>query len=171
MAGRQGDSAGPGDIVYVDDDPIVLTHARALLTSTPEGACQYIEADVREPAKILGKAAETLDFSQPVAVMILMTLQHAPDADNPGQTVATLLEAVSPGSCLAVSDVARDLAADANVVASTNGSMSGWGRPVRPSAARSRSRAYSTAWRWWRRAWCSCLSGGPISATPGRCRA
>jgi hypothetical protein len=106
-------------IVYVDNDPIVLTHARALLTSTPEGACQYIEADVREPAKILEKAAETLDFSQPVAVMILMTLQYVPDADNPGQIVATLLDAVSPGSYLAVSDVARDLAADANVVAST----------------------------------------------------
>lgn len=106
-------------IVYVDDDPIVLTHARALLTSTPEGACQYIEADVRDPVKILDEAAETLDFTQPVAIMILMTLQYIPDEDNPGQIVATLLDAVSPGSYMAVSDVARDLAADANVVAST----------------------------------------------------
>jgi len=107
-------------VVYTDNDPLVLAHARALLTSTPEGACQYIQADLRDPGKILGEAASTLDFSQPVAVMILMTLQYVPDEDSPHQIVATLLDALPSGSYLAVSDVARDLAADANVEASAD---------------------------------------------------
>jgi SAM-dependent methyltransferase len=106
-------------IVYVDNDPIVLAHARALLTSTPDGACDYIEADLREPRAILDQAANTLDFGRPVAVMLLMTLQYIPDADDPHHIVSALLDAVPPGSYLAVSDVARDLAADANVETST----------------------------------------------------
>jgi hypothetical protein len=106
-------------IVYVDNDPIVLSHATALLKSAPGGACQYINADLRDPAKILAEAAGTLDFSQPIAVMILMTLQYVPDADDPHRIVRTLMDAVPPGSYLAISDVARDLAADANVEAST----------------------------------------------------
>jgi len=106
-------------IVYVDNDPIVLSHATALLKSAPGGACQYVQADIREPGKILAEAARTLDFSQPVAVMILMTLQYVPDADEPHQIVRTLMDAMPPGSYLAISDVARDLAADANVEAST----------------------------------------------------
>jgi SAM-dependent methyltransferase len=106
-------------VVYVDNDPIVLAHARALLTSTPDGACDYIEADLREPRAILDQAANTLDFGRPVAVMLLMTLQYIPDADDPHHIVSALLDAVPPGSYLAVSDVARDLAADANVETST----------------------------------------------------
>jgi len=106
-------------IVYVDNDPIVLSHATALLKSAPGGACQYVQADIREPGKILAEAARTLDFSQPVAVMILMTLQYVPDADDPHQIVRTLMDAMQPGSYLAISDVARDPAADANVEAST----------------------------------------------------
>src|SRR5712692_1081764 len=58
-------------IVYVDNDPLVLSHARALLTSTAEGACDYIDADVREPEKILAGAGKTLDFTKPVAIMLL----------------------------------------------------------------------------------------------------
>jgi S-adenosyl methyltransferase len=106
-------------IVYVDNDPIVLSHATALLKSAPGGACQYIHADLRDPGKILAEAAGTLDLSQPVAVMILMTLQYVPDAADPHQIVRTLMDAMPPGSYLAISDVARDLAADANVEAST----------------------------------------------------
>jgi len=97
----------------------VLSHATALLKSAPGGACQYVQADIREPGKILAEAARTLDFSQPVAVMILMTLQYVPDADDPHQIVRTLMDAMPPGSYLAISDVARDPAADANVEAST----------------------------------------------------
>src|SRR6266516_2122285 len=107
-------------IVYVDNDPTVLSHATALLKSTPGGACQYVHADLRDPSKILAEAAKTLDFGQPVALMILMTLQYIPDADNPNQIVRTLTDALAPGSYLAISDVARDLEADANVVESAD---------------------------------------------------
>jgi S-adenosyl methyltransferase len=107
-------------IVYVDNDPIVLSHANALLKSAPSGACQYIQADLRDPRSILDEAAKTLDFGQPVAIMILMTLQYVADADDPHQIVQTLVDAVPSGSYLAISDVARDLAADANVKASAD---------------------------------------------------
>ena len=107
-------------IVYVDNDPIVLSHANALLKSAPAGACQYIQADLRDPRSILDQAAKTLDFDQPVAIMLLMTLQYVPDTDDPQQIVRTLVDAVPSGSYLAISDVAKDLAADANVTASAD---------------------------------------------------
>jgi hypothetical protein len=69
-------------IVYVDNDPLVLVHARALLTSTPEGATEYLEADLHDPDTILRKAAGTLDFTRPVAVMLLGILAHVPDYDE-----------------------------------------------------------------------------------------
>lgn len=96
-------------IVYVDNDPIVLTHARALLTSSPEGKCDYIDADVRDVGKILDRAAVTLDFSQPVALMLLGMLLYVPDADDPWGVVARLLAAVPPGSYLAISHGASDI--------------------------------------------------------------
>jgi S-adenosyl methyltransferase len=102
-------------IVYVDNDPIVLAHARALLTSTAEGSTAYVDADVRDTDKVLQGAAETLDFHQPVAVMTLMILQYIPDSDNPHQIVARLMDAVPSGSYLVVSDTASDI--DADVVA------------------------------------------------------
>jgi hypothetical protein len=99
----------PGSrIVYVDNDPIVLTHARALLTSTPEGATAYIDADARDPERILGEAARTLDFDQPVAVILLAIMQFIPDADDPYQIVARLLDALPPGSYLAMSHATLD---------------------------------------------------------------
>jgi O-methyltransferase involved in polyketide biosynthesis len=94
-------------VVYVDNDPIVLTHARALLTSAT-GATQYVDSDVRDPGKILEVAARTLDFSQPIAVMLLMILQYVPDADEPDGIVARLMDAVPSGSYLASSDSAKD---------------------------------------------------------------
>jgi hypothetical protein len=95
-------------IVYVDNDPIVLAHARALLTSTPEGATAYLEADARDPEKILREAARTLDFGQPVAVMMLAVMQFIPDADGPHEIVFRLMEAVPPGSYLAMSNATLD---------------------------------------------------------------
>ncbi len=77
-------------IVYVDNDPLVLAHARALLTSAPEGACDYLDADLRDPAVILREAARTLDFAQPAAVLLLAILHFIPDADAPAGIVATL---------------------------------------------------------------------------------
>jgi O-methyltransferase involved in polyketide biosynthesis len=99
-------------IVYVDNDPIVLAHARALLTSTPQGATAYIQADARDTETILAEAARTLDLSQPVAVMALMVLQYVPDADAPHQIVSQLMEAMPPGSYLTVSDTTSDIDTD-----------------------------------------------------------
>jgi hypothetical protein len=95
-------------IVYVDNDPIVLAHARALLTSTREGATDYLQADARDPEQILREAARTLDFGQPVAVMLLAIMQFIPDPDGPHQIVARLMDAVPPGSYLAMSHATLD---------------------------------------------------------------
>jgi hypothetical protein len=91
-------------IVYVDNDPLVLVYANALLTSTPEGATSYLEADVRDPETILDQAARTLDFSRPVALVMLGILGQIPDSDEPGPIVRRLLDALPPGSYLALSD-------------------------------------------------------------------
>ncbi|MER6207028.1 SAM-dependent methyltransferase [Streptomyces sp. NPDC001642] len=91
-------------IVYVDNDPLVLVHAQALLTSTPEGACAYLEADVRDPERILEVAARTLDFSRPIALTMLGILGQIPDSDEPEAVVSRFLEALPPGSYLALSD-------------------------------------------------------------------
>ncbi len=99
-------------IVYVDNDPIVLAHARALLTSSPEGATDYIDADLRDPETILREAARTLDFSRPVAVMLLGILQAIPDTGQPWEIVARLMAAVPSGSYLAIVHPAIDIAAD-----------------------------------------------------------
>ena len=90
-------------VVYVDYDPVVLAHARALLASSKTGATAYIDADLRDTSAILDQAAELLDFSQPVAVTLLTTLHAIPDTDNPQAIVATVLDAVPSGSYLAIS--------------------------------------------------------------------
>ena len=91
-------------IVYVDNDPLVLVHARALLTSSAEGVTDYIEADVRDPDRILREAAKTLDFTQPIGLIMLAILGHIPDSDNPHAIVSRLLDALPSGSYLALSD-------------------------------------------------------------------
>jgi hypothetical protein len=96
-------------VVYADNDPIVAAHARALLTSAPEGRTAFISADLRDAARVAGEAAQTLDFGRPVAVMFLMTLQYVPDADDPHAIVARVMDAVPSGSYLAVSHVGADL--------------------------------------------------------------
>jgi S-adenosyl methyltransferase len=92
-------------VVYVDNDPIVLTHARALLTSTPEGRSAYIEADLCEPDRILAAPAiaETLDLTKPVALMLVGILHFIPDEANPARAVTTLVDALPRGSYLAAS--------------------------------------------------------------------
>ncbi len=96
-------------IVYVDNDPVVLAHARALLTSDALGATAYIDADLRDTRKILAGAARTLDFSRPVAVTLLAILHLIRDEDDPQQIVATLMAAVPPGSYLVISHPASDI--------------------------------------------------------------
>jgi S-adenosyl methyltransferase len=91
-------------VVYVDNDPIVLAHARALLTSSPEGATDYIDADARETDKILQEAARTLDFAQPVALVMLGILGNVADYDEARSIVRRLLDGVPSGSYLVVND-------------------------------------------------------------------
>ena len=103
-------AAAPGArVVYVDNDPMVLAHARALLTGVPHGSTAYLDADLREPGKILAGAAGLLDFGQPVAVLMIGILQLIPGADDPHAIVARLVEAVPPGSWLAVYHPASDI--------------------------------------------------------------
>ncbi|MDX2820896.1 SAM-dependent methyltransferase [Streptomyces ipomoeae] len=90
-------------IVYVDNDPIVLTHAHALLTSTSEGTTDYIEADVHDPEAILRGAAETLDFERPIAVTMLGVLNFVMDTDEAASIVHRLMDAVPSGSHLVIS--------------------------------------------------------------------
>lgn len=91
-------------IVYVDNDPLVLVHAQALLNSTLAGACAYIEADVRDPDKILAEAAKTLDFTKPVGLMLMGILGLVADYDEARSIVTRLLAALPAGSYMAVYD-------------------------------------------------------------------
>ncbi len=100
-------------IVYVDDDPLVLAHARALLTSRPEGTCDYVDADLRDPDVLLREAARTLDFTRPVAVLLVAILHFIPDADDPQGIVAALTAGLAPGSFVAISHLTADLAPEA----------------------------------------------------------
>jgi S-adenosyl methyltransferase len=103
----------PGSrVVYVDYDPVVLSHARALLTSTPQGATDYIDADLRDTAVVLEKAARTLDFTRPVAVTMLAILHAIGDDEDPYGIVAKVMAAMPSGSYLAISHIAADLETD-----------------------------------------------------------
>jgi hypothetical protein len=97
-------------VVYVDNDPIVMSHARALLTSAPEGKTAYIEADLRDHEKILSDQGlrTTLDFSQPVALMLIAILHFLNDADDPYRVVAQLANALPEGSYLVASHGTAD---------------------------------------------------------------
>ena len=97
-------------IVYVDNDPVVLSHARALLNSTPPGSCGYVDADLRDTGTILTGAAGTLDLARPVAVLLLAVLNFLTDADDPAKVVAALAAGLAPGSFLALSHLTADLA-------------------------------------------------------------
>jgi hypothetical protein len=99
-------------VVYVDYDPVVLAHARALLDGSPEGATDYIDADFRDFGTILAQAARTLDFSRPVAVMLIALLHLIGDRDDPYGIVSALMAAVPSGSYLALSQVASDIQAE-----------------------------------------------------------
>ena len=100
-------------IVYVDNDPIVLAHARALLTSGPEGATSYVGTDLRDIRKVLAGAAEVLDFTRPVAVLLIAVLHLIGDEDHPHDIVGRLMAAAAPGSYLALSHVASDIEPEA----------------------------------------------------------
>jgi trans-aconitate methyltransferase len=105
--------------VYVDNDPIVLSHARALLTTTPPGSCDYIDADLRDTATILAHTARTLDLARPVAVLALAVLHFIPDNDDPAAIVSKLASALAPGSFIAVSHLTADFAPEQVAAAAT----------------------------------------------------
>ncbi|WP_328875830.1 SAM-dependent methyltransferase [Streptomyces sp. NBC_00287] len=90
-------------IVYVDNDPLVLVHARALLTSSPEGRTDHLDEDLRNPEAILERAAATLDFSRPVGLLLLSVLIFLRDDEDPYGIVRRLLDALPPGSHLVLS--------------------------------------------------------------------
>ena len=121
-------------IVYVDNDPIVLAHARALLTSAPQGATDYIHADLREPDKILLAAARTLDFDQPVALMLLGIVNFIVDDDEAHAIVNRLLDALPSGSYLAMTHPTKEVHGEAVEEAMRRWNESG----AAPITARSR---------------------------------
>ncbi len=156
-------------VVYVDNDPIVLSHARALLTSTPQGRTSYIEADLREPEKILTHPAarQTIDFSQPVALMLVGILHFVPDEANPAQIVATLLAALPPAATWLPRtehwSTTRKAPRPGPAPTATAACPSS-------SAPRTSSPTWrSAAWKWWTPAWSWCRNGGRATATPARC--
>jgi hypothetical protein len=96
-------------IVYSDSDPMVLAHARALMKSAPGGAIGYVDADVRAPAAIVADARATLDFGQPVAIMLMYTLSHIVDTAAAAAVVSSLAATVPSGSYVVLYHVASDL--------------------------------------------------------------
>jgi hypothetical protein len=102
-------AASESRVVYVDYDPVVLLHAQALLASNDQGLVDYVDADLRDTDTILEQASRRLDFSQPVALMLIAILHAIGDDDDPYQIVAKLMDAVPPGSYLILSHVASDI--------------------------------------------------------------
>ena len=96
-------------IAYVDNDPMVLSHARALMKSAPGGVVGYVDADVREPSAIVASAKDTLDFEQPVAIMLLFTLAYVTDGAEAAEVVSALAGSVPSGSYVAIYHLASDL--------------------------------------------------------------
>jgi hypothetical protein len=100
-------------VVYVDNDPMVLAHARALLTSHPDGKISYVDADLRDVGLVLAEAGGILDFGQPIGVILMAVLQFIPDDADPWAIVARIMAAVPSGSYLVISHPASDIQAAA----------------------------------------------------------
>jgi len=147
-------------IVYVDNDPLVLAHARALLTSSPEGSTEYLDADIRNPAAILDAAGGLLDFTQPIALMLMGIMGHFTD-EEAYPIVRQLLAGRPPVV------ISRSTTAPTPTRRSTrrSGAITRAARCPTISAAPSSSPGSSRVWNWWSRAWCRCRTGGP---TPTR---
>lgn len=95
-------------VVYVDHDPLVISHARSLLRSAPEGKAAYLHADIRDPQSIITEAARTLDFTRPVALLIIAVLHFVPDEWDPAALLGAFLGALAPGSFLAASQITAE---------------------------------------------------------------
>ncbi|MFC6878558.1 MULTISPECIES: SAM-dependent methyltransferase [Actinomadura] len=120
-------AAPDSKIVYVDNDPLVLVHARALLTSSPQGRTAFLDADLRDPEAVLAGAAETLDFDRPIALMLMGILGHMTEFDEAKSIVRRLVEALPSGSHLALYDAT-------NVIRSpeTNEAIRIWNESAKP---------------------------------------
>jgi hypothetical protein len=144
-------------VVYVDNDPVVLAHARALLTSSPEGATAYVDADLHDPDTILRLATPTLDPTRPVALMLLGVLGHIADDEEARSVVKRLLDGLPSGSYLVLCDGTDTSQAGSRPrTTTTRAAPSPTG-----CAAPSRSPTSSPAWSWWNRAWCHSPGGDP----------
>jgi S-adenosyl methyltransferase len=99
-------------VVYVDHDPLVLAHARALLVGTPEGETRYLDADLRDPAGLLRSARETLDFDRPIALMFMQVLGHIADLEQARMLVRTMFEPLCPGSFLILNEGSNTVVGD-----------------------------------------------------------
>jgi hypothetical protein len=124
------DAVPSARVVYVDNDPLVLAHARALLTSAPEGRTAYIDADMRDPQAILAHPVtrDTLDFSQPVGLTLLSVLHLLQDEDKPREIIDALVSALPPGSYVAASHITAEHAPE--VVNRSQGTVRGAGLRV-----------------------------------------
>ena len=124
-------------VVYVDNDPLVLVHARTLLSSSPEGRTAYVEADLRDTAAIIRQASHSLDLGAPIALMLLIILHLIPDPDDPYGIVATLVDALPTGSYLVLAHPASDIraASMAEMTRRVNERMSGPKATMRDRAA------------------------------------
>lgn len=120
------ETAPEARVVYIDNDPLVLAHAHALLRSTPQGATAFMHGDLRDPGSILDKAAETLDYTAPVAVVLVGILHLLADEDDPYGIVAGIMDAMAPGSYLVASHLASDVDPElAEAMTRTNETMRG----------------------------------------------
>lgn len=143
-------------IVYVDNDPLVLAHARALLSSTTnEGVTTYVDSDFNNPEQIIADARNVLNFDEPIAVMFMGVLGHAETYDDLRRIVSTVLDAVPSGSYLVMWDGTDD--SDAYVRLCAEYAKTG-GAPYTPGR-KPRSARYSTVWRWWSPVSCRSRSG------------
>jgi O-methyltransferase involved in polyketide biosynthesis len=132
------ESAPSARVVYVDNDPLVLAYARALLTSSPEGRTAYIHADLRDPEAILSSPVvrEVIDFSQPVALILVAILHFVPDEFGPAKILATLTAALPPGSYLAASHLVTDHASDPGSATGAQAAMREAGIPMQRRESR-----------------------------------
>ncbi|MDX6419042.1 MAG: hypothetical protein QOG28_3662 [Trebonia sp.] len=121
-------------VVYVDNDPIVLAHARALLASKPEGKCAYIQADFRDPQTVLANPVtrETLDFDKPIALVLAAVVHFLPDEDEPGRIISTLIDALPSGSYVIASHATAEYTPNAEAVSRiyNQGGIRGGFRPA-----------------------------------------
>ncbi len=157
-------------IVYVDNDPIVLVHARTLLTGTPEGATDYIDADVHDPGAIVERASATLDFSRPVAVMLLGILNFVLDTEKAREIVRRIMAEVPSGSFLALTHPTFDPEVGGELQVPAMEFWNANATPRSPPAARRTSPRSSTDWSWSSPVWSPAPSGMPHPAPPRWCR-